>query len=56
MTNCEWMIATKSKEEIVTAIVYNCPYGTKSCVYANDEGFDCTDCWARWLQEERKNV
>ena len=33
MTNLEWMVATKTDEEIITAIVHNCPYGTAVCAH-----------------------
>lgn len=55
MTNLEWMVATKTKKEIITAIVHNCPYGTAACAHKDDLGFCCSDCWEGWLGEEHKN-
>lgn len=55
MTNLEWMIATKTKEEIINSLVHDCPGGEATCVHRNGLGFNCSDCWTEWLGEEHKN-
>lgn len=55
MTNLEWMVATKTKEEIINSLVHDCPGGAATCVHRNDLGFNCADCWTDWLGEEHKN-